>query len=119
LKKEEKLLEYMMVMMYLRGGQAPRITEFFSMLCWNGASLSRGVYVHAGSMLYITKHSKARETTNQEFRVVRYLSAKDSVALAMYLIYIRPLADMIHRSCFGTKRDRKYTFLSVEDLDKH
>jgi hypothetical protein len=26
LKKEEKLLEYIMVMMYLRGGQAPRIT---------------------------------------------------------------------------------------------
>ena len=41
LKKEETLLEYTMVMRYLRGGQAPRITEFFSMLCWNGASSSQ------------------------------------------------------------------------------
>jgi hypothetical protein len=89
------------------------------MLCWNGASSSRGLYVHDRSMLYIIRHSKARKTTNQEFQVARYLPAKDSVALAMYLIYIRPLADMIHRSCFGTRRDRKYLFSSVEDPDKH
>lgn len=119
LKKEEKLLENIMLMMYLRGGQAPRITELFSMLCWNGASSSRGLYVHDGSMLYITRHSKARKSTNQEFQVARYLPVKDSVALATYLIYIRPLADMMHRSCFGTRRDRKYLFSSVEDPDKH
>jgi hypothetical protein len=64
LKKEEKLLEYIMVIMYLRGRQAPRVTEFFSMLCWNGASSSRGLYLYRGSMLYITRHSKARKTTN-------------------------------------------------------
>jgi hypothetical protein len=119
LKKEEKLLEYIMVMMYLRGGQAPRVTEFFSMLCWNGASSSRGLYIHGGSMLYITRHSKARKTTNQEFQVARYLPTKDSVALATYLIYIRPLTDMIHRTCFGTKKDRKYLFSSLENPDKH
>jgi hypothetical protein len=70
-------------------------------------------------MLYITRHSKARKTTNQEFQVARYLPAKDSVALAIYLIYIRPLTDMIHRSCFGTNKDRKYLFSSVDDPDKH
>jgi hypothetical protein len=106
-------------MMDLHGGQAPRVTEFFSMLCWNGASSSRGLYLHGGSMLYITRHSKARKTTNQEFQVARYLPAKDSVALAIYLIYIRPLTDMIHRSCFGTNKDRKYLFSSVDDPDKH
>lgn len=88
------------------------------MLCWNGASSSRGLYVHEGSMLYITRHSKARKTTNQEFQVARYLPAEDSVSLAIYLIYIRPLADMIHRSCFETNRDRKYLFSSLEDPDK-
>ena len=59
------------------------------------------------------------KTTNQEFQVVRYLPAKDSIALAIYLIYIRPLADMIHRSCFGTNKDRKHLFSSVEDPEKH
>jgi hypothetical protein len=108
LKKEEMLLEHIMVMMYLRGGQAPRITEFFSILCWNGASSSRGLYMHEGSMMYITRHSKARRMTKQEFQVARYLPNKDSVALATYLIYIRPLTDMIHRACFDTNTDRKY-----------
>lgn len=86
LKKEEKLLEHIMVMMYLRGGQAPRVTEFFSMLCWNGAASLRGVYVHGGTILYITRYSKARKTANQEFQAARYLSAKDSIALSIYLI---------------------------------
>jgi hypothetical protein len=63
LKKEEKLLEYMMVMIYLRGGQAPRITEFFNILCWNGAFMSRGLYAHEGSVMYITRHSKVKRTT--------------------------------------------------------
>jgi hypothetical protein len=115
MKREEKLLERIMAMMYLRGGQSPRVTEFVSLLCWNGAGSSRGLYVHDGAMLYITRHSKARKTTNQEFQVARYLPAKDSHALAMYLIYIRPLADMIHRSCFGTDSDRKYLFSSPDD----
>lgn len=70
-------------------------------------------------MLYITRHSKARKTTNQEFQVARYLPTKDSVASATYLIYIRPLTDMIHRTCFGTKKDRKYLFSSLENPDKH
>jgi hypothetical protein len=121
LKKEEKLFEYnlIMVMMYLRGRQALRITEFFSILCWNGASSSRGLYVHEGSMMYITRHSKARRSTNLEFQVARYLLIKDSIALAAYLIYIRPLTDMIHRACFDTNTDRKYLFSSAVDPEKH
>jgi hypothetical protein len=74
LKKEEELLGYIMAMMYLRSGQAPRATEFFSILRWNSASLSRGFHVYEGSMMYVTRHSKARRTTNQAFQVARYLS---------------------------------------------
>jgi hypothetical protein len=70
-------------------------------------------------MMYITRHSKARRTTNQEFQVARYLPNKDSVALATYLIYIRPLTDMTHRACFDTNTDRKYLFSSVMEPDKH
>lgn len=38
LRQEEALLERIMLMMYLRGGQAPRVTELMSLMCWNGAS---------------------------------------------------------------------------------
>lgn len=118
LKKEEILLEQIMLMMYLRGGQASRTTEFFSLRCENGASTLRGIYVHQGSMMYVTRHSKARRSTNQEFQVARYLPESDSLALATYLVYIRPLVAMIHRSSFGLERERKLLFCSLEDPDK-
>jgi hypothetical protein len=118
LRKEEMLLEQIMLMMYLRGGQASRTTEFFSLRCWNGESTSRGVYVHEGSILYVTRHSKARRATNREFQVARYLPESDSVALATYLVYVRPLTEMIHRSSFGTDRERKLLFSSLQEPEK-
>jgi hypothetical protein len=115
LKDEERLLESIMLMMYLRGGQAPRATELLSLECSNGSSAPRGIYVHNGSILFVTRHSKARRTTNQEFQVARYLPNRESTALATYLIYIRPVVDLVYRSCFDTDRDRKYLFSSIED----
>jgi hypothetical protein len=118
LRKEEMLLEQIMLMMYLRGGQASRTTEFFSLRCWNGESTSRGVYVHEGSILYVTRHSKARRATNREFQVARYLPESDSVALATYLVYIRPLTEMIYRSSFNSDRERKLLFSSLQEPEK-
>lgn len=68
LKREDNLLEQIMVMMYLRGGQPPRITEFFSLLCCNGAASSQSLDVHDGAILFIKRHSKARKATNQDSR---------------------------------------------------
>jgi hypothetical protein len=118
LRQEEALLERIMLMMYLRGGQAPRVTELMSLMCWNGSSTSRGLYIHEGVMMYVTRHSKARRATNQEFQVARYLPASDSLALATYLIYIRPFTEMVHRSCFDSDRDRNLLFCSLEEPNK-
>jgi hypothetical protein len=119
LRKEESLLEQIMLMMYLRGGQASRTTEFFSLRCENGASTSRGIYVHGGSIMYVTRHSKARRSTNQEFQVARYLPEGESLALATYLVYIRPLAAMIYRSAFNVEREeRKFLFCSADEPGK-
>lgn len=81
LREETTLLRNIMLMMYLRGGQAPRTTEFLSIECYNGPSTSRGIYVHSGSIVYVTRHSKARRMTNQEFQVARYLPKEDSSIL--------------------------------------
>jgi hypothetical protein len=118
LRKEEILLEQIMLMMYLRGGQAPRTTEFFSLRCWNGASTSRGLYIHEDSILYVTRHSKARRATNREFQVARYLPKGDSLTLATYLVYVRPLAEMIYRSSFGADRERSLLFSSLQEPEK-
>lgn len=113
LRKEEILLKQIMLMMYLRGGQAPRTTEFFSLRCWNGASTLRGLYFHEDSILYVTRHLKARRAINREFQVARYLPKGDSLALATYLVYVRPLAEMIYRSSFGADRERSLLFSSL------
>jgi len=60
LKEEVSLLTPLMLIMCLRGGQAPRTTGFFSVEYQNGASTSRRVYVRECSTVYVTQHSKER-----------------------------------------------------------
>jgi hypothetical protein len=119
LREETSLLRNIMLMMYLRGGQAPRTTEFLSIECYNGPSTSRGIYVHSGSIVYVTRHSKARRMTNQEFQVARYLPKEDSNLVATYLTLIRPFADMLNRVCFGYDKERRLMFASPDKVDKH
>jgi hypothetical protein len=119
LKEETSLLRNIMLMMYLRGRQAPRTTEFLSVECYNGPSTSRGIYVHGGSIVYVTRHSKARRMTNQEVQVARYLPKEDSNLVATYLALIRPFADMLNRVCFGYDKDRRLMFASPDKVDKH
>jgi hypothetical protein len=119
LKEETSLLRNIMLMMYLRGRQAPRTTEFLSVECYNGPSTSRGIYVHGGSIVYVTRHSKARRMTNQEVQVARYLPKEDSNLVATYLALIRPFADMLNRVCFGYDKERRLMFASPDKVDKH
>lgn len=118
-KEETKLLRHIMLMMYLRGGQAPRTTEFLSIECYNGPSTSRGIYIHNGAIVYVTRHSKARRMTNQEFQVARYLPRKDSELVATYLAIVRPFTDMLNRACLGYDRERRLMFASADNVDKH
>ena len=52
-------------------------------------------FVYQGSMMLVTRHSKARKSTNKEFHVARLLNEEDSQLLALYLVYIRPLAAVL------------------------
>lgn len=101
LKKERELLCQIMLLMYLLGGQAPRSTELFSLECQNGPSSSRGIYVHGGHMTFVTRHHKARHATNHEFQIARFLPHEAGHVLFLYLVYIRPFAEMVRRVCFG------------------
>jgi Orsellinic acid/F9775 biosynthesis cluster protein D len=97
LKLEEELLELLLAMLYVLGGQAPRSTEILGLESCNGPSTERGIYVYDGSMIYVTRHHKARKVTNREFNVVRYLPNQAGKILFYYLVYIRPFAEMILR----------------------
>jgi hypothetical protein len=115
LKGENALLTTLMLMVFLRSGQAARSTELLSIECSNSRSSSRGVYVYQGSMMLVTRHSKARKSTNKEFHVARFLNEEDSQLLALYLVYIRPLAAVLQRECYGLSTERRLLFCSSSD----
>jgi hypothetical protein len=87
--------------LHLTGGQAPRSTELSSIEYENGPTTSRGFYIHDGTVCCVTRHSKSRRTTNQEFQVARYLPSSASQILVEYLVYIRPFVAMLRRICLG------------------
>lgn len=115
LKEEVHLLTHLMLIIFLRSGQSPRSTELFSIEHRNGSSTSRGLGVHDGLMVAIIQHWKARQNTNQEFNVARYLPLQDSLLLAKYLIYVRPFTDMLCRVCLHQDTDRRLFFASPEN----
>lgn len=117
LKEEAYFLTQLMLVMHLRGGQAPRSPELFSLECCNGPSTSRGVYIHEASIMYVTRHSKAKRSTNQEFHVARYLPRPDSELMATYLVYVRPFVEMLRRACYGGNQDRRLLFSSPAQPD--
>ncbi len=118
LTEESNLVLLLFQLLFLRAGQGPRTLELSSIECYNGPTTSRGLYVHNGLMVYITRHAKARQATNQEFQVARYLSHEDSALLGRFLVYVRPFADMLYRKCNGREQDRRLLFAAPDNFDR-
>jgi hypothetical protein len=112
LDRYDHLTRLLVLLVYFVGGQAPRGTELFALEHCNGASTSRGVCVHAGKMALISRHHKARRTTNSEFHVVRFLSKEPSKILYHYLVFIRPFACMLFRICYNMDAESTLLFSS-------
>jgi len=73
LRKEEQFRELLMALLYMTGGQVPRAIELTSIWHKNGEMTERGIYVYRGSIMYVTRYSKAKKSTNKEFVVARFL----------------------------------------------
>jgi len=110
LELHDDMLQQLTLLIYLTAGQAPRGTELLCVEHRNGPSTLRGVYVHAGQMVIITRHHKARRATNNEFQVARYLPAEVGAIVYRYLVFIRPFVDMLCRECRGRNLDTSLLF---------
>ncbi|CVL08865.1 uncharacterized protein FMAN_14102 [Fusarium mangiferae] len=86
---------------YMEGGSGPRVRELFALECENGPFTSCGIYVWGGSVVYVARHHKAKRQTNREFYVVRFLPARLSRTMYLYLVYIRRLASLLRREQVG------------------
>lgn len=63
-------------------------------------------------MALISRHHKARRTTNSEFQVVRFLPKEPSKIMYHYLVFIRPFACMLFRICYNMDAESTLLFAS-------
>ena len=79
------------------GGQFACLSELASLECENGSSTERGLYIYNGFLIFITRHHKAKPSTNREFNVVRFLPARGGQIVFKFLVYIRQFLETIGR----------------------
>ncbi len=104
LRKDEALRERMLGLMYVTGGQAPRGPELLSLRCQNGPTAQRGIFAYDGYLMYLTRHHKAKRSTNREFIVARFLPVYVGRLVFKYLVYIRPFVNLLVREQFREAR---------------
>lgn len=114
LERERQFLRELALLLYLLGGQAPRTTELFKLEYENGSSRARGIYIDEGAVMYVTRHAKARRSTNREFQVARYLPRQAGGLLVLYLVYVRPFASMLRRICLHKQCNGRLLFADPE-----
>ncbi|KAJ3455480.1 hypothetical protein MRS44_016962 [Fusarium solani] len=68
----DTFLKNLMVLEQLDSGQAARVSELLTLEQTNTRSRLRGIGIFGGQMFSITRHNKARLTTNREFQVARH-----------------------------------------------
>ncbi|KAJ5293540.1 uncharacterized protein N7443_009493 [Penicillium atrosanguineum] len=79
------------------GGQMPRLKELEEIEYTNSASSERAIYVYRSQVIYLTRHSKSKRSTGREFIVARFLPPCAGHILFLYLVYIRPFAELLCR----------------------
>jgi hypothetical protein len=119
LKLKEELLELILALLYVVGGQCPRGTELFSIEQCNSPSTERGVYIHNGYVIYVTRYHKARKATNREFNVVRYLPARAGNIIYYYLVYISRFSAMLRRRAHLRESDDRTSLLFFSESAPH
>ncbi|KAM5527730.1 hypothetical protein FOXYSP1_20092 [Fusarium oxysporum f. sp. phaseoli] len=106
-------LKTIIVLGQLDSGQGARVSELLTIEQANTRSRLRGIGIFGGKMLSITRHHKARLTTNHEFQVARFFSPQVATLLYKYLVYIRPTAYAILRRCFGHEPQSALIFMPI------
>ena len=96
-RKAEALEEMMLGGLHTACGQVPRAPELLGLECENGSSTERGLYVWNGFMVYLTRHHKAKRSTNREFVVVRFMPVRLGHIVYKYAVWIRRFLDMLDR----------------------
>ncbi|EWY79398.1 hypothetical protein FOYG_17443 [Fusarium oxysporum NRRL 32931] len=112
-------LKTLMVLCYLDSGQAARISELLTIEYCNTSSRLRGIGIYGTTLFSITRHQKARLTTNNEFQVARFFSPPVARLVYRYLVYIRPVAYTILRKCFHHESTNTLLFAPISRYSRN
>ncbi|KAM5527108.1 hypothetical protein FOXYSP1_20377 [Fusarium oxysporum f. sp. phaseoli] len=112
-------LKTLMVLCYLDGGQAARISELLTIEYCNASSRLRGIGIYGTSLFSIIRHQKARLTTNNEFQVARFFSPPVARLVYRYLVYVRPVAYTILRKCFHHESTNTLLFAPISRYSRN
>lgn len=94
-RKETAFCEAIALLMLVAGGGQPRAPDLLHLRCEIAMPAERGIFVYGGSVMYLTRSQKAKRSTNREFYVARFLPVQPGHLLFKYLVYIRPVVDML------------------------
>jgi hypothetical protein len=110
IKKDDSLRAYLAGSLQTATGQVVRCKELFSLWCVNGEFGARGFCIYKGFMIFIIRHHKAKRSTNREFVVARFIPVQIGHSLFKYLVFIRPLVEMLYRELFtGQKQGLEFS----------
>jgi hypothetical protein len=100
-RKAEELDEMGLGGLYSACGQVPRGPGLLELEYENGSSTERGMYIWNGFMLYVTRHHKAKRSTNHEFIVARFLPGRLAHVMYKQMVYIHRFLAMLQRERYG------------------
>ncbi|KAH6658767.1 hypothetical protein F5X68DRAFT_123524, partial [Plectosphaerella plurivora] len=83
------LLEYLIVLLLFTGRGPPRGPDLLYLRYYNTGPVERSIFIHEGSLVYLTRSYKAKRLTNREFYVARFLPPVVGEILYLYLTAIR------------------------------
>lgn len=107
---EHRLVVLFMQILYIFGGQCPRVRELLEIRVYNEQYYLRGVYIYCGTMMYLTTNHKAQNATNRKFYVARYLPKVPGQILFTYLACIRPLTSLLFRHVYDVPKYHNFLF---------
>ncbi|KAL6229242.1 hypothetical protein BDW75DRAFT_245912, partial [Aspergillus navahoensis] len=93
----EQLLEFIAGVTITTGRQMPRLKELQGIEYTNSASTERAIYIYQATLLYLIRHNKSKWHSRKEFIIARFLPPRAGRILFLYLVYIRPFAEMLCR----------------------
>jgi hypothetical protein len=99
IRMHDDFLRMLMVLLHTTGGKGSRISELLSLKHSNTTFQPQGLCFYRGRLISITRHHKVRLWTNDEFQVARFHPDAVSHFAYRYLVYIRPLTNMLLRKC--------------------